>query len=395
MTDMADPPELLAQPVDASRRGRYVAPPGVLRIAGQPLPLVSPARIYVCGITPYDVTHLGHAATFVWSDALAKVIRSAGARVVTCRNVTDVDDVLTTAATARGRRYDEYAATQEFLFDRAMRELRVDPPTYAPRAGAHVGEVIQLAAALLELGAAYERDGSVYFRGGAVPDEAGIARPDALRLLEEYGDDPSDPRRDDPFDVPLWKSSGADEPAWPSPWAAGRPGWHAECSAMAMSVLSPCVDVLAGGADLTFPHHAYQSAMVRGVTQAARFARADLHVGTVRLGGAKMAKSTGNLVLVESLLQEVPAEALRLHLLDRPWDEPWDFERAELAAAADRLERLHAAAGRSVSDPEAGEAAVVARLLELDLRGALDVAEDAGGRATQTALRALSLDRPG
>lgn len=394
MTGMVDPPELIAEPADATRRGRYVRPPGVIRIAGQPLPLVSPARIYVCGITPYDVTHLGHAATFVWADVLAKVIRSTGARVLSCRNVTDVDDVLTSAAAERGRRYDEFAATQEFLFDRSMRELRVEPPTYAPRAGAHVGEVIQLAAALLELGAAYERDGSVYFRGRTVPDHAGIARPDALRLLEEYGDDPSDPRREDPFDVPLWKSSSADEPAWPSPWAAGRPGWHAECSAMAMSVLSPCVDVLAGGADLTFPHHAYQSAMVRAVSQAGRFARVDLHVGTVRLGGAKMAKSTGNLVLVEDLLQEVPPAALRLYLLDRPWDQAWDFERADLTRAAERLDRLYAAADRPASDAGAGEAAVVERLLELDVPRALDVAEQAGGRATDAALRVLSLDRP-
>jgi cysteinyl-tRNA synthetase len=396
MTRMVDSPDRLDAQAEALRHGAYVRPPGVLRLGTQALPLVSPARIYVCGITPYDVTHLGHAATFVWADALAKVIRSTGTRAVTCRNVTDVDDVLTSAATARGRRYDEYAATQEFLFDRAMRELRVDPPTHAPRAGSHVGEAIQLAAALLELGAAYEREGAVYFRGAHVPGEAGVSRDDALRLLEDYGDDPGDQRRDDPFDVLLWKPSGADEPAWPSPWSPGRPGWHAECAAMAMSVLSPCVDVLAGGADLEFPHHAYQSAMVRGVSGAGLFARVDLHVGTVRLDGAKMAKSTGNLVLVEDLLGEVSAATLRLYLLDRPWARPWDVDRADLGRASDRLDRLHAAVGRAgPGDPQGATAAAMLALLhDLDVVSALDLAEEAGGAAARTVLRVLSLDAP-
>ncbi len=397
MTRMVDSPDRLDAPLsEALRRGEYVRPPGVLRLGSQALPLVSPARLYVCGITPYDVTHLGHAATFVWADALAKVIRSTGTRVVTCRNVTDVDDVLTSAATARGRRYDEYAATQEFLFDRAMRELRVDPPTHAPRAGSHVGEAIQLAAALVELGAAYEREGAVYFRGTHVPVEAGISREDGLRLLEDYGDDPGDPLRDDPFDVPLWKPSRADEPAWPSPWTPGRPGWHAECAAMAMSVLSPCVDVLAGGADLEFPHHAYQSAMVRGVSGAGRFARVDLHVGTVCLDGDKMAKSTGNLVLVEDLLGEVPAAALRLYLLDRPWADSWDVDRADLARASDRLERLYSAAGRDGGgDRQGAQVAALRELLhDLDVVSALDLAEESGGAAAQAVLRVLSLDVP-
>jgi cysteinyl-tRNA synthetase len=393
---MVDQPDLIEVPADAARRGSYVRPPGVLRLGGQKLPLVSPARLYVCGITPYDVTHLGHAATFVWADALAKIIRSTGSRVLTCRNVTDVDDVLTTAATEHGRRYDEYAATQEFLFDRSMRELRVEAPTYTPRAGSHIGEVIQLAAALIELGAAYEREGAVYFRGADVPDRAGLSRDEALRLLAEFGDEPDDPRRDDPLDVPVWKPSHADQPAWPSPWVAGRPGWHAECAAMALAVLSPCVDVLAGGADLAFPHHAYQSAMAMGVSGAGRFARVDMHVGTVRLDGAKMAKSTGNLVLVEDLLAEVPAVALRLYLLDRPWAQPWDVDRADLARAADRLDRLHAAAGRATSGVSADSAGDALRdlLHDLDVTAALDLAEDSGGSVADTVLRVLSLDRP-
>src|SRR6266516_203164 len=232
-----------------------------LSLAGHRVPMVGPARVYVCGITPYDVTHLGHAATFVWSDVLASVLRLAGVDVVTCRNVTDVDDVLTRAADAHGRRYDEFALYQEYLFDKDMAALRVRPPTYEPRARHHITQVQQLAAALLGTGHAYERDGHVYFRGAGVVDRAGLGRDEALALSAEYGDNPDDPHRDDPCDVPVWRPSTDGQRAWPRPWGPGRPGWHAECAAMARSVLGSGIDVLAGGQDLHFPHHAYQAAM--------------------------------------------------------------------------------------------------------------------------------------
>ncbi len=364
-----------------------------LRIGPVPLPVVSPARVYVCGITPYDVTHLGHAATFVWADAAVRVMRATGTDVVTCRNVTDVDDVLTAVASERGRYYDELAATQEFLFDRAMRELQVAAPTHSPRAGAHVDAVVQLAEALVAVGAAYPRDGSVYLRGNAVPERLGLGRDDALRLLSEFGDRPEDPHRDDPLDVAVWQSSGPGDPAWPSPWGAGRPGWHAECAAMAVSLLGGRVDLLAGGADLTFPHHAYQAAMAEAVTGCAPFSRARLPVGTVRTGGEKMAKSTGNLVLVADLLDKVAAPVLRLLLLDRAWAQPWDFEESMLGPAAERLDRLYTAAGRRDGSPESALDGVRRSLLaDLDVPSALDVAEESGGSAARLALRTLALD---
>jgi L-cysteine:1D-myo-inositol 2-amino-2-deoxy-alpha-D-glucopyranoside ligase len=144
-----------------------------LRLSGRPLPLVGPARMYVCGITPYDVTHLGHAATFIWAEVAAAVLRLAGVHVTVCRNVTDVDDVLTRAAGARGRAYDEFGLYQEYPFDKDMAALRVHPPAHEPRARHHIVQVQQLAAALLATGHAYEREGRVYFRGAHTVARAG------------------------------------------------------------------------------------------------------------------------------------------------------------------------------------------------------------------------------
>jgi len=360
-----------------------------LTLAGAPLPLAGAARIYTCGITPYDVTHLGHAATFVWSDVLASVARAVEVETVTSRNVTDVDDVLTAAAEERHRRYDDVAVTQEFLFDRDMRDLAVARPDATPRARAHVGQVVQLADALLRLDRAYERDGTVYFRA---PDDLGrgeLSDADALAAFDEFGDR-ADDGRDAPWDVPLWKPSGEHQPAWPSPWGWGRPAWHIECAAMAMTVFGANVDVLVGGADLTFPHHAYQAAMVEAATGAAPFARRTMHVGTVHFGGTKMAKSTGNLVLVRDLLADHEGAAVRLLLLHRSWAEPWEYDAAALADAAERLSRVRAAAGR-LGAAEGRDLVLTALLDDLDVPTAAALAEEHGGEAARTLLSVLRL----
>ena len=363
--------------------------PSPVTLAGATLPLVGRARVYACGITPYDVTHVGHAASFVWIDTLVRVLREGGAEVILCRNVTDVDDVLTAAADRAGSPYDRFAAIQQFYFDRDMAALGVGLPALQPRAHAYIGPVIALAAGLLERGAAYERGGQVYFRGGAaarraVPDEA-----TALRLAAEYGDGPEDRGKDDPFDVAVWRPSHRGEPGWASPWGTGRPGWHAECAAMALHEFGPAIDVQAGGGDLRFPHHAYQAALAEALTGVTPFSRARLNAGVVLVSGSKMAKSAGNLVLVNELLKDYPAAALRLLILDRRWDQDWDFSLAALDAAGARLERLHAAAGR----PERGiagaggsaVAAVRAALArDLDVPAALRVAEDEGGQAARS-----------
>jgi cysteinyl-tRNA synthetase len=239
-------------------------------------------------------------------------------------------------------------------------------------------------------GHAYARDGFVYFRGAAVVDRAGLSPERARQLSAEYGDDPGDPGRDDPFDVPVWRPSAAGEPAWPSPWGPGRPGWHAECAAMALTVLGGGVDILAGGADLAFPHHAYQAAMVEAATSVTPFARARLHVGTVHQGGAKMAKSTGNLTLVADVLRDHAPAEVRLLILDRPWHVPWEFRAADLPAAAAKLEKLYAAAGRPAGGTGAGEV-VTALLDDLDVPRAVAVALDDGGDAARQLIRTLSL----
>ncbi|MGE3289157.1 MAG: cysteine--tRNA ligase [Pseudonocardia sp.] len=364
----------------------------MLRIGGAALPVVGRARMYVCGITPYDTTHLGHAATFVWADVAGRVLRHLGVEVESCRNVTDVDDVLDAAAARAGERADSFAAVQQFRFDRDMAALRVRRPVHEPRAHNHVGQVVTLAAALLEGGHAYERDGTVFFRGAGIPERAGVANEAARELAVEFGH-VHDERAEHPEDVPVWRGAHPGEPAWPSPWGNGRPGWHAECAAMALTVLGSSVDLHVGGEDLRFPHHAYESAMAEAVTGVRPFARSWMHVGTVRVGGEKMAKSAGNLVLVSDLLENHPAAALRLLLVDRPWDRPWDFEHGALDTAAARLERLYAAAAQGVGDGHsaAADAVSAALLTDLDVPGALAVAEEAGGAAARLALSVLGL----
>jgi cysteinyl-tRNA synthetase len=362
------------------------------RLGGSALPIVSPARLYVCGITPYDVTHLGHANTFVWADAAAAVCRLAGAETVTCRNVTDVDDVLTRAAEQRGRVYDEFALEQEFLFGRDMAALRVRRPEHEPRARHHVGRVVQLASALLARDHAYERDGTVYFCGVNVPAKTGLTVERATELAAEFGDQPDDPARDDPFDVPVWRPSADNQPGWPSPWGRGRPGWHAECAAIALGVLGPAVDILAGGADLTFPHHAYQAAMVEAATGVSPFARAEFPVGTVTIEGAKMAKSVGNLVLVSDLLEHHPAAAVRLLLLNRPWQASWDFRAGDIADQVNQLEALYSAAGRAQTSHTASDAVIAALVDDLDVPTALAIGAESGGDAARLVLRTLALE---
>jgi cysteinyl-tRNA synthetase len=362
-----------------------------LVLDGRRLPLTANARIYVCGITPYLVTHLGHAATFVWADILQSVARLAGVDTETCRNVTDVDDVLTAAAVEHGRPYDEFALTQEFLFDRDMRALGNRAPDHSPHARLHVGHVAQLAAALLATGHAYERDGFVYFRGEATAAGSGLTAEEAIEHSRGFGDDPDDPRLESPFDVPVWRPSPENEPAWPSPWGWGRPGWHAECAAMAWAVYGTSVDVIVGGEDLGFPHHAYQCAMVEAASGVAPFARQQLHVGAVCMNGAKMAKSTGNMVLVRDLLASHRGAAVRLLIANRAWHASWEYDASAVDAAEAALDALYEASGRPHDSPAATQEVVRALLEDLDVPRALAVATEAGGSAARQLVETLKL----
>jgi cysteinyl-tRNA synthetase len=355
-----------------------------LRLHGRPVPIIGTARIYVCGITPYGTTHLGHAATFVWIDVLARLLRHTGVEVEVCRNITDVDDDMLEHARRQHDDWRMLAARQTYRFEDDMRQLRVGTPTFEPQAHVYVDEVVALAQALLAAGVAYDRNGSVYQRGAAVAERAGLDRDAALALIAAQGGRAED-LRDDPLDAPVWQRSAEGEPSWPSPWGAGRPGWHSECAAMALATLGPGIDVHGGGADLAFPHHAFESAQAEDATGVRPFARSWLHVGTVTVGGEKMAKSTGNLVLVHELLDDAwPPGAIRLLLIDRPWASSWDYREEDLASAAERLDRLWSRAGTPATDPAGEQAAVDALLDDLDVRRALDIAEEAGGHTLRS-----------
>ena len=374
--------------------GRYpVDSPQVqpLTLAGRPLLTPGPLRVYTCGITPYDVTHVGHASTFVWADLIASLAHATGVESLSCRNVTDVDDVLTAAARGKGRHYDDFALTQEFLFDRDMRALSAARPDLTPHARGFIRPVQRLATALLLAGAAYERDGYVYFRGDGVPEAAGLSEDAALAASREYGDQVDVPGRESPFDVAVWRPSREDDPAWPSPWGWGRPGWHAECAAMAMACLGNTIDVLVGGSDLAFPHHAYQSAMAEAATGVTPFARAVVHVGEVRLAGEKMAKSTGNLVLIGEVLERHSAPAVRLALLNRAWDQPWECSDVEFENAAAVLEDLHGAAGRSGGRDGARDEVLRLLVTDLNVPDAVRLGLAEGGGAARFLLEALKL----
>jgi cysteinyl-tRNA synthetase len=365
---------------------------GGVTLGGTRVGLVDRARLYACGITPYDVTHLGHAATFVWVDVLRRVLRFSGLGAELCRNVTDVDDVLDDAAARAGKDYDWFAAVGQFDFDTDMAALGVRAPQHEPRAHRYIPEVIRLAANLVSSGAAYVADGSVYFHGRAVPARVGLEEAEALRLLADFGDDPEDRAKNDPLDVPIWRASGPNRTGWESPWGRGRPGWHAECVAMSLSVFGVGVDIHAGGADLRFPHHAFHAAMAEALTAVVPYARAWFHVGTVSVDGAKMAKSAGNLVMVSDLLAEHRAAHVRMMILDRPWAAGWDYTGAARDAAGARLDALYGAARRNRSENPPAEARLVELLCtELDVPAALDLAIEEGGRTAQLLTGVLGL----
>ena len=369
---------------------RLTGPPMPLHLAGRPLPMVGRVRMYVCGITPYDVTHLGHAATYVWADAVDRVLRWHGHTVTLARNVTDVDEVLFAEARRRGQPHTMLATMQRASFETTMATLRVRVPDHSPTAAQAVGHVVQLANALLAVDAAYLRGGTVYARTSGTAAAAGLDELRAIELATEYHDHPDDPHKDHPLDVAVWQETADAEISWPSPWSDGRPGWHAECAAMVLALFGPSVDVHCGGADLAFPHHAAEAALAEAATGVRPFARSWLRAGTVHVDGAKMAKSTGNLVLVDDLLRTYPPAAIRLLCLNRPWAQPWSYTTAELDDAAGTVEALYAAAARPGGD--GGSAAVPAALRDdLDVPTALAIALEDGGQAARTLVEVLAL----
>ena len=367
---------------------RLTGPPMPLHLGGEVLPMVGRVRMYVCGITPYDVTHLGHASTYIWADAVDRILTWHRHTVVVARNVTDVDEVLFAEARRRGEAVSMMATLQRATFEATMSALRVRVPDHSPTAAQAVGHVVQLASALLARGKAYLRGGTVYARTASAA--AGLDHDTALRLSAEYHDHPDAADKDDPLDVAVWQETSDEEVSWPSPWGEGRPGWHAECAAMVLALFGSGVDIHAGGGDLAFPHHAAEAALAEAATGVIPFSRSWLRAGTVSIEGRKMAKSAGNLVLVEDLLRDHSPGAVRLMLLNRPWAQPWQFEAAALDEAEAILERLYSAASSPGFAP--GIAAVPAALLDdLDVPRAVAVALEDGGQAARTLIEILGL----
>jgi L-cysteine:1D-myo-inositol 2-amino-2-deoxy-alpha-D-glucopyranoside ligase len=336
------------------------------------IPTDRPVTLYVCGVTPYDTTHIGHARTFMIFDVLVRYLRWRGAEVRYCQNVTDVDDPLFERARRDGIGWRELAEQQVAQLIEDYQGLNIAPPTYFPRASEEIGAMIPIIARLVELGHAYVAEGNVYFSVKTDPEFGRMARlgySELLELANQRGNNPDDPRKRDPLDFVLWQTGGPDDPAWESPWGPGRPGWHIECSAMATRYLGEQLDIHGGGADLIFPHHPSEIAQTEPVTGKRPFVRHWMHAGLVSLDGEKMSKSLGNLVFARDALREHGADAIRWYLLSTHYREEMDYRRDELDGYELKAQQLREAAtaqggGASALDLSEAAAAVDAAMAD-------------------------------
>src|SRR5947209_13636003 len=308
------------------------------------VPLGDPVRIYVCGITPYDTTHLGHAFTYVSFDTLIRYLEYLGYKVKYVQNVTDIDDDVLRKARELGMAWDELGKRETERFLRDMDALNVRRPDVYAKATDEIPGIIEIVQSLLLRGYAYESAGCVFYSVKSDPDFGGMARAIGLesyeamlKIANERGNYPDDPRKKDPLDFVLWQAQAPGEPAWDSPWGPGRPGWHIECSAMSMHYLGPQLDIHGGGADLAFPHHTCEIAQSEHFTSKQPFSRFWAHTGMVYQGGEKMSKSLGNLTLVSDLLKSYSADAIRITLLNHHYRYPWECFPEDLNVAEETV----------------------------------------------------------
>jgi L-cysteine:1D-myo-inositol 2-amino-2-deoxy-alpha-D-glucopyranoside ligase len=301
---------------------------------------------YVCGITPYDSTHLGHANTYLTYDLLIRRLEDLGHRVRLIRNVTDVDDSILPKARELGIDFLELAAAETARFHGDMEALDTRPAEREPHATKWVTQMVDLIATLDDRGHTYQVDGTVFFDVSTFPSFGAVSGYDEATMVElaaERGGHPDDPRQRNPLDFILWQPSLDDEPSWDSPWGAGRPGWHIECSAMSMGILGPTIDLHGGGSDLIFPHHECERAQSEAAT-GETFVGHWMHCGMVAYEGTKMSKSLGNLVFVSELSKTADPRAIRLALMGHHYREDWEWFDSDIDAATALLERLVAAA---------------------------------------------------
>jgi L-cysteine:1D-myo-inositol 2-amino-2-deoxy-alpha-D-glucopyranoside ligase len=302
--------------------------------------------MYVCGVTPYDSGHMGHAFTFCMFDVLVRYAEASGARVRYVQNVTDVDDPLFARARRDGVDWRALADRETKKFVRDMEVLGWRAPDVMPRVSDEIGPILDAATVLDRRGFAYRTD-ALYFDVSRYPGYGRLSHRTRRSMVRKLRDEellgvvgPGAKR--DVLDFPLWRPSAPDEPSWPSRFGPGRPGWHIECSAMSMRYLGRQIDIHGGGRDLAFSHHESERAQSESLTGAVPFARAWMHTGLVRYAGRKMSKSLGNLVLVDQAIERAPAAAVRLYLVSHRYGRDWEFRWSGLANAARFVERLRA-----------------------------------------------------
>ncbi|MGZ4714550.1 MAG: cysteine--tRNA ligase [Acidimicrobiia bacterium] len=312
-------------------------------VAFEPGPVV---RMYVCGITPYDSTHLGHAATYLTYDLLIRRLEELGHEVRMVRNVTDVDDSILPKARELGVPYLELAEQELARFRADMDALEMRPAIAEPRATETIDEIISMVEGLLDSGHAYLTHGTAYFDVSTSPGFGSLSQyshDQMVRLARARGGNPDDPHRRNPLDFVLWQPSAADEPAWRAPFGVGRPGWHIECSAMAMQELGPTLDLHGGGTDLIFPHHECEIAQSEAFT-GQPFVRHWLHSAMVAYEGEKMSKSLGNLVFISDLRATADPRAIRLALMHHHYRSGFEWHDTDIQDGTALLHRLVAAA---------------------------------------------------
>lgn len=325
--------------------------------------------MYTCGITPYDATHLGHAFTFISYDVLQRRLIDMGHQVKCVRNVTDVDDPLFAKARELGVHYLDLAAGEEARFESDMTALNALPVHSTPRASSAIPDIRGFIGMVIDRGFAYESGGSVYFDVEKFPQFGSVShysRETMIALARERGGNVDDPHKRNPLDFVLWHPSASDEPSWDTMWGAGRPGWHIECSALALRELGTTIDLHGGGSDLIFPHHECERAQSEAAT-GQPFVKHWMHVAMVSMDGHKMSKSRGNLVFVDKLRTQHDPMAIRLGLIEHHYRTEWEWDDGLMSRNEARLSNWKSAAQVASSHDDSGLLAEVRSALDNDL----------------------------
>ena len=366
------------------------------------LPISGLAKLYVCGITPYDATHMGHAATYVAFDTLNRYWRAIGVQVDYTQNITDIDDPLLERAKLTGKPWEEIATGQIDLFKSDMEALRVIPPQNYVGVVESMDLIEQSVQKLKELGVAYAVENDLYYdmtKTELLGQICHLSENEMLEVFAQRGGDPQRPGKRNPFDALLWRGRSGDDPYWPSTLGEGRPGWHIECSAIATHYLGSQITVQGGGSDLKFPHHEMSAAHAESLTGQQPFAETFMHAGMVSLDGEKMSKSLGNLVFVSKLIaQNVDPMAIRLVLLSHHYRSDWEWFDSELTVAQVRLKTWRSALELSLGAPNPLPDMLVALSEDLNTPRALKIVDDwaastlSGVQSEPTQVVAQSID---